>query len=171
MNVRVTSRVTAALTGSLVAIALSGCGSDAVSTEDAQQSLDRAVAAIALASEKAGGAAFELEENGSKGWEISVVKDGQVTEVRVDQGGETVDGTRPDGPIDADDAARLGAATVSMSDALKTAAKASPGAVESIDMDDHAGAVVWTVELHDGKSGIDVSVDTKTGQIVDTVKD
>jgi len=156
----------------VLAFGLSACGSDTVSTSDAQKSVDRAVAAIELAENEVGGTAFELDEEGKRGWDIDVVADGQVTEIRVNPDGTEVTDTRNDGRIDVADGARVTQATLSMADAVTAAGEEITGLVQGVELDRfRVQTLVWAVELSDGEDDIEVSIDAASGDVVNVDRD
>lgn len=147
-------------------LSLAGCGSDSVSSDEAKESVDHAVAAVELAADEVGGTAFELDEEGRQGWDVSVVDGEQVTEVRVDREATEVTKTTPDGRIDADDQQLVAAATVSLADALATAADETVGRVSSAELDGTAGSSpTWVIEFDNGDQDTTVSVDATTGEV------
>jgi len=156
----------------MLALTLTACGDDSVSSDDSSDSVKRAVAAITLAESEVGGTAFELDEEGRSGWEIYVVADGEVTEVRVNCEGTEVDKTESDGRIDVDDRSRLNKATVSLSDAITTAAEEVTGLVKGAELDRHqVSTVVWSIEFDDGSDDVDVAVDVTSGEVVNVDRD
>ncbi|QLQ10244.1 MAG: PepSY domain-containing protein [Nocardioidaceae bacterium] len=164
--------VPAAAAGSLLALTLTACGNDSVSSGDAEDSAKRAVAAVTLAESEVGGTAFELDEEGRSGWDVDLVADNEVTEVRVNRDGTKVEKAQSDGRIDADDRLRLERATVSLADAITTAAGEVTGLVKGVELDRHrVTTVVWKVEIYDGDDDIDVSVDVSSGEVVNVDRD
>ena len=71
-----------------------------------------------------------------------------------------------------DDARRVAAATVPMSDAITTAAKEVVGLVTHAELSRHrATTLVWSVEFNDGGQDTEVSVDATTGKVVNVDRD
>ena len=157
----------AALTALGAAIALSACSSGGVTPDQAQTSVTQAVAAIQLAESKTSGVAFAIDAEGSGGWDIDVVANDEVFEVRVNLEGTSVTSTRADGRIDVDDRMRLEAAKVTLADAVKTASGEVVGTLAEAELDRFLTApVVWSVTIEDGSGDVEVSVDVATGKIV-----
>lgn len=165
------SRAIGASIFAIAALGFSACGSD-VTSQDATTSVDQATAAVALAEQDVGGTAFELDEEGSEGWDVDVVADGQVTEVRVNAKGTEVTSSRSDGRIDVSDQTRLNKASVAMTDAIKTASGEVVGRVTSAELDRfRVTTLVWEIEFNDGEDDVTVSVDAATGGVVNVDRD
>lgn len=153
-------------------LSLTACGNDSVTSADSKSSVKDAIAAVTLAESEVGGKAFELDEEGKSGWDIDVVVNDQVTEVRVNAKDTEITKKRQDGRIDLDDARRVAAATVPMSDAITTAAKEVVGLVTHAELSRHrATTLVWSVEFNDGGQDTEVSVDATTGKVVNVDRD
>ena len=162
----------AALTALGAAIALSACSSGGVTPDQAQTSVTQAVAAIQLAESKTSGVAFAIDAEGSGGWDIDVVANDEVFEVRVNLEGTSVTSTRADGRIDVDDRMRLEAAKVTLADAVKTASGEVVGTLAEAELDRFLTApVVWSVTIEDGSGDVEVSVDVATGKVVNVERD
>jgi len=155
----------------VLAWSLAACGG-AVSSSDAEASVDQAVAAIGLAETEVSGTAFALDEEGSKGWEVEVAVDDSVTEVMVNQEGTEVTKTRSDGRMDLDDRNRLAGATVPMAEAIQTAAKEVVGRVESAELGRfRATTLVWEVSFDDGEDDVEVKINATSGAVEDVDRD
>lgn len=152
---------------------LSACGSSqAVTPEQATDSVSRGRAAITLAEQHVGGKAFALDAEGANGWDIDVVADGAVTEVRVNEQGTEVTRTRADGRIDADDRVLLERATVAMTDGIATAAGQVTGTLLEAEIDRHRlTSVVWSVQFATGSDDVEVYVDAVTGEVLKVERD
>lgn len=161
-----------ATTATVMSLTLAACGDATVSSADSEKSVEKAVAAVELAENEVGGVAFELDEEGKRGWDVSVVADGQVTEVRVNTMGTEVTKTESDGRIDADDRVRVEQATVPLADAITTAAKETTGTVSSVELDRfRVRTLVWEVDFDNGDDDVTVSVDAMTGVVANVDRD
>lgn len=153
-------------------IALSACSSNSVTAEQTKTSVTHAVAAIKLAESEAGGVAFALDAEGSRGWDIDVAANGEVFEVRISPDGTSVTSTRSDGRIDTDDRVRLEVATVALADAITTASGETSGLVTEAELDRFmASPTVWSVTFEDGTNDVEVAVDAITGKVVNVARD
>lgn len=67
---------------------------------------------------------------------------------------------------DAADGTRIG-----LDDAAARAAAHTPGKVIAIELDDHRGRMVWEVHVVTGSAVVELTLDARTGEIVDTETD
>lgn len=111
-----------------------------------------AVTAITTAESSAGGRAFELERGDDDTWEVHVAVGEREVEVRVASEGTSVQSSRDDDDIDAEERAALDAAVTTLADAVRIAATQNPGGerLDEVQLDDDGGAWVWKVEMRDG---------------------
>lgn len=160
------------LTALGAALALSACSSAGVTSDQAKTSVTQAVAAIGLAESSTSGVAISIDAEGTRGWDIDVATNGEVSEVRVNLEGTTITSTRADGRLDVDDRLRLEAATVTLAEAITTASGEVVGTLTEAELDRFlATTVVWTVTFEDGTNDIEVSVDVATGKVVNVERD
>ncbi|MGV9572823.1 PepSY domain-containing protein [Streptomyces nigra] len=134
-----------------------------------------AAEAIAAALERTPGTAVsaELDDDGSRVWEVSVVKaDGTEHDVRVSAGDGKVLSDRRDDDDDDDDGRRdLAALKGSTVDAREAAeAAAAKGTVVEIDLDDD-GPAVWKAETTKGEWNVDLKSGAVTAHHDDAGQD
>ncbi|TPW77437.1 PepSY domain-containing protein [Schumannella soli] len=123
----------------------------------------------ALASVGAGTlVSIEQEDDGT--WEALVVgADGAETELRLADG--AVVGTPSAKPADAEDQAEnaryLGAAKLDFTEAATKIVSAQAGSIRELNLDDHAGAVVWEADVIDDTGAKhSVRIDAASGAVV-----
>lgn len=132
---------------------------------------DLAAAGKAALKAAGSGTIISIEREDSGVWEVKLAAaDGTETEVHV-----TADGTVTAGPEtkadDADDKAEnvrfLDAAKLSWSDAADKLTAAQAGTVVELNLDDHAGGIVWEGDVIDSSGAKhSVAVDAATGAAV-----
>lgn len=127
-----------------------------------------AVAAIAAAEQEAGGTAFELSSEDG-GWEVDVAVGDRYVEVRIGADG-TVQGTDDEDDLDGGDRAGLDAASITLADAVQTAAAEGEGRLDGADLDDDGGTHAWEVQFENGNE-YDVYVDVATGEVLRVTTD
>lgn len=150
-----------------------GGGSQAGDGDD-----DAALAAARTALDAAPGTVVTIDTDRG-GWEVVVAAaDGSETEVGLDAAGTAVTrGPQPeDRDEDAEDRAEtqraVQAARVSYADALATARGVVAGTpLDSVDLNEDDGRVVWEVQLGDGPDEQTVVVDAGSGQLLGTERD
>ncbi|WP_127571126.1 PepSY domain-containing protein [Georgenia faecalis] len=129
---------------------------------------DAAIGALAAAEAVSeNGRAYELDRDDDEGaWQVHVAVDDLEREVEVSADGNTVVREEDEGPVDADDRARLDAASTSANEAAMTALTDIQGNVEEIELEGPEDAPVWRVEVRttDG-ANVEVRVDAVTGDI------
>lgn len=148
-------------------LALSACGSASITAEKAEESVARATGSVRAAEKVAEGIPFRLDNRGKGGWEVDIVDNGNVTEVRTVPKGNDVKRHRPTGRIDLSVSNDLAKAKVPLTDAIIKAAGSSKGYVMRAELNRFLDDVVWAVEFDDKKTGVTVRVDAKTGEVVD----
>lgn len=133
-----------------------------------------AAEAIAAALERTPGTAVsaELDDDGSRVWEVTVVKaDGTEHDVRVSAGDGKVLSDRRDEDGDDDGRTDLAALKGSTVDAREAAeAAAAKGTVVEIDLDDD-GPAVWKAETTKGEWNVDLKSGTVTAHHDDAGQD
>lgn len=145
-----------------------GATSTAPPTRDAATVNQGALAAIQRAEESAEGVAFQLDDQDDGSWRVEVAVGNAEVEVTVSADGSQVVGTRERGQLDADDAAGVAAATVSMRQAVETALQPGDGMVEEVELDREGTGFEWVVHLDRRDDDIDVHIDVTTGQVLRT---
>lgn len=139
---------------------------------------DAALAAARTALDAAGGTVVTVDADRG-GWEVVVAAaDGSETEVGLDAAGTVITrGPQPeDRDEDAEDRAEtqraVQAASVGYADALATARGVVTGTpLDSVDLTEDDGRVVWEVQLGDGAAEQTVVVDAGSGRVLGTERD
>lgn len=139
---------------------------------------DAALAAARSALDAAGGTVVTVDADRG-GWEVVVAAaDGSETEVGLDAAGTAITrGPQPeDRDEDAEDRAEtqraVQAASVGYADALATARGVVTGTpLDSVDLTEDDGRVVWEVQLGDGAAEQTVVVDAGSGRVLGTERD
>lgn len=134
---------------------------------DTQERNAAALRAVGTAAAAAGGTAYELDdEDDYRRWEVDVMVGDRSVEVTVSGDGTTVISQDDDDDDDEDDRARLGRATVSMTEAIEIALAEVPGLLDDVELDDEDGQDVWEVGIDTGSDDVEVSVSTTDGTVV-----
>lgn len=131
--------------------------------------LDAALNAIDTAEGEVGGQAVSIDFDDG-GWDVTVVQDGQETEVKLGADGGTVREQDDSESVDSDDQQELDAAEITLGDALTRATDAHPGNIDDAELNTDRGTVVYDVELYVGpdNSGFTVYIDAANGEVVRT---
>lgn len=121
------------------------------------------LAAIQLAESETGGTAFEIDDTDGGDWEVHVASGDEELEVRISADGTQVIATEREGSLDASDRDGLAAATITISDAIRTAAEHGTGSLDDVDLDRQGGGFVWEVAFHDDT---EVYIDVVSGEVL-----
>ena len=174
------------------ALALTGCGDDAdtddnaatganaTPTASASESPDQSdeepggegdpvfSAAIATAEATVEGSRaidYDVDEDDDK-IEVQVVVDDIEHELDLSADGSRVLSEEQDDTLDGDDLAEVREATVPITDAVAAALDQQPGTVEEVELDREDGVLRWEVEIRTDSGSTDVHVDATTGDII-----
>ena len=125
------------------------------------------LAAIVSAEAEASGVAFGIDDaDDDQTWEVDVRTDAGVTEVRVSADRSEVLGTELD-DLDADDAAALDAATITLAEAIEAAVAETGGMLDDAELSDDGGVVHFEVTVDtDERRDVDVDIDAATGAVI-----
>lgn len=124
-----------------------------------------AVTAVTVAEAEAGGRAFALDRDDDGSWEVHVAVGEREVDVRVAADGTSVQSTRDDDGIDADERAALDAAVTTLADAVRIATTQHAGdeILDEVQLDDDDGSWAWKVEM---ESGTTVRLSAADGTVV-----
>ena len=138
-------------------------GSGSSDHTDARTSaVDAACALEAALDAKPGSYAVEVDEEDSRAWEITLVIDGQGVEMTVDAATGEIAGERsPDLDVEPREAPSVTAA-----EAVDAALAEKPGTLDSLDLDQDGGTVVWEATVIDGTQEWDIVIDASSGDVL-----
>lgn len=138
---------------------------------------ETAVAAAQTASQGTLGTVVTIDTDRG-GWEVVIAaRDGSEVEVGLDAAGTTVTrGPQPEGDEDAEDRAEtqqaVQAARVTWQEALTTArGVVADSPLDSVDLNEDDGRVVWEVQFGDGPDEQTVVIDAGSGEVLGTERD
>ncbi|MGP5243922.1 PepSY domain-containing protein [Corynebacterium variabile] len=138
-------------------------GSGSSDHTDARTSaVDAAGALEAALDAKPGSYAVEVDEEDGRAWEITLVADGKGVEVTVDNATGEVTGERSTDL----DAEQREAPSVTAAEAVDAALAEKPGTLDSLDLDQDGGTVVWEATVIDGTREWDIVIDASSGDIL-----
>ncbi|MDO5618870.1 PepSY domain-containing protein [Kocuria sp.] len=126
--------------------------------------------AIENAQSQVGGEATEIDFDDDNEWEVTLVSDGQSTEVTLSaDGGDIVKQDDPDS-LDSDDQQEFDSAQISLADAITTATDQHPGNIDEAELTTEDGTVAYKVDLYIGadNSELTVYVDASNGDVLKT---
>lgn len=124
--------------------------------------VDAADALETALNSRPGSYAVEIDAEDGRVWEVTLVVDGQGTEVTVDASTGEVSGGRVTGL----DAGQREAPSVTAADAVDAALAGRPGVLDSLDLDREAGQIVWDATVIDGTREWDIRIDATSGEIL-----
>ncbi len=140
--------------------------------------VEDAEAAIATAEEEVGGAAYEVDfeeadddddddDEQEPHWNVDLISGDREWEVRVSADGTEVLGSEED-DADSDEMSALDATTVSLAEAISTAAEDVTGDFDDASLEDDGGTVHWEVSIYaEGEQrSQDIDVDAESGEII-----
>ncbi len=138
-------------------------GSGSSDHTDARASaVDAAGALEAALDAKPGSYAVEVDEEDGRAWEITLVADGKGVEVTVDNATGEVTGERSTDL----DAEQREAPSVTAAEAVDAALAEKPGTLDSLDLDQDNGTIVWDATVIDGTREWDIVIDASSGDIL-----
>ncbi|ALG85488.1 PepSY domain-containing protein [Gordonia phthalatica] len=125
--------------------------------------------ALATAKKEAGGepTSIRLSHDNRLVYEIELVSGTQETSIDVDATSGTVFQRDVDHDGDMSEVIDLDG-IIEPDRAIAAAVKASPGRIVEWTIERDKGRVVYDVEIRDGSRSVDVTVDAKTGQVIET---
>lgn len=141
--------------------------------------IEDAKAAIATAEGEVDGTAYEVDfeeadnddddddDEQEPHWSVGVISGDREWEVRVSADGADVLGTEEE-DADSDDVSELDAATVTLEEAIDTAAEDTSGDLDDASLDDDGGTLHWEVSIYpEGEQrSQDIDVDAESGDII-----
>lgn len=131
------------------------------------QAVNRAaLTALQRAEEAAEGVAYQLDRRDDGSWRVDVAVGAAEVEVTVAADGSQVVSRLDRGPLDADDAAGVAAATVPARRAVETALQGDDGFVEEVELDREGAGFRWVVHLERPDDDLEVHVDVTTGEVL-----
>jgi len=139
-----------------------GSAGSAGSTEATGSSVDAAGALEAALDAKPGSYAVEVDEEDGRAWEITLVADGKGVEVTVDNATGEVTGEQSTDL----DAEQREAPSVAAAEAVDAALAEKPGTLDSLDLDQDNGTIVWDATVIDGTREWDIVIDASSGDIL-----
>ena len=138
-------------------------GSGSSDHTDARTSaVDAAGALEAALDAKPGSYAVEVDEEDGRAWEITLVADGKGVEVTVDNATGEVTGEQSTDL----DAEQREAPSVTAAEAVDAALAEKPGTLDSLDLDQDNGTIVWDATVIDGTREWDIVIDASSGDIL-----
>ncbi|MGP5590248.1 PepSY domain-containing protein [Corynebacterium variabile] len=138
-------------------------GSGSSEHTDARTSaVDAAGALEAALDAKPGSYAVEVDEEDGRAWEITLVADGKGVEVTVDNATGEVTGEQSTDL----DAEQREAPSVTAAEAVDAALAEKPGTLDSLDLDQDNGTIVWDATVIDGTREWDIVIDASSGDIL-----
>lgn len=145
-------------------------GQDSSLAESGPGSLGAAEAAVSTAESAVDGAqAYSIELEDDETWSVDVLAGTSSTEVDVSADGSEVLRSEADDDHEDEERRELDAASVTIVEALEAALGAVEGTIDSADLDEENGTVVWEIEIRTGEGKeVDVVVDAASGEIVRT---
>lgn len=130
---------------------------------DAEDAIEHALAAVA-------GTVIDVDlddDDARLVFEVEVVTGEGTVEVTLDAHTGAVIGREPEDSADAaEDAARAARARITAADAVRRARAAVPGRAVDLELDDHAGTVVFEIEVVAPDRTVEVVVDAVTGEVI-----
>lgn len=140
-----------------------GNGSGSTGSSDSNgSSVDAAGALEAALDAKPGSYAVEVDEEDGRAWEITLVADGKGVEVTVDNATGEVTGEQSTDL----DAEQREAPSVTAAEAVDAALAEKPGTLDSLDLDQDNGTIVWDATVIDGTREWDIVIDASSGDIL-----
>ncbi|MFZ2274890.1 PepSY domain-containing protein, partial [Corynebacterium variabile] len=106
--------------------------------------------------------AVEVDEEDGRAWEITLVADGKGVEVTVDNATGEVTGEQSTDL----DAEQREAPSVTAAEAVDAALAEKPGTLDSLDLDQDNGTIVWDATVIDGTREWDIVIDASSGDIL-----
>ncbi|MGP5643691.1 PepSY domain-containing protein [Corynebacterium variabile] len=138
-------------------------GSGSTGSSDSNgSSVDAAGALEAALDAKPGSYAVEVDEEDGRAWEITLVADGKGVEVTVDNATGEVTGEQSTDL----DAEQREAPSVTAAEAVDAALAEKPGTLDSLDLDQDNGTIVWDATVIDGTREWDIVIDASSGDIL-----
>lgn len=132
------------------------------SADSTGSSVDAAGALEAALDAKPGSYAVEVDEEDGRAWEITLVADGKGVEVTVDNATGEVTGEQSTDL----DAEQREAPSVTAAEAVGAALAEKPGTLDSLDLDQDNGTIVWDATVIDGTREWDIVIDASSGDIL-----
>ena len=140
-----------------------GNGSGSTGSSDSNgTAVDAASALEAALDAKSGAYAVEVDEEDGRAWEVKLVEDGKGVELTIDASTGEVTGEKS-ASLDAEQQEAL---SVTAADAIDAALAEKPGTLDSLDLDDDNGTVVWEATVIDGTQEWDIVIDASSGDIL-----
>lgn len=137
---------------------------------EAQATDEQAHAAVETAESEVDGRLLELErdtEDGEEIWEAEVAAGDEEYEFDISLDGTEVLSSETE-PLEDKHRDELDAASVEATDAIETAIGEVGGTIDEIELDDHAGTIVWEVDvLPEGNGSTEeVIIDAASGEVI-----